>query len=72
MPRFWPMLALAAAVASVTACTSSRYTIESANVDTASERAAHYCGNRDATAQLEQVHQKGSRAVETYRCVAAE
>ena len=69
MPRLWLLLALAATVA---ACTSSRYTIESANLDKASERAAHYCGNQDATAQLEQVHQKGSRAVETYRCVAAE
>jgi hypothetical protein len=69
MSRLWLLLALAAGVA---ACTSSRYTIESANLDNASERAAHYCGNRDATAQLEQVHQKGSRSVETYRCVAAE
>lgn len=69
MPRLWLLLALAAGMA---ACTSSRYTIESANLDKASERAAHYCGNRDATAQLEQVHQKGSNSVETYRCIASE
>ena len=69
MPRLWLLLALAATVA---ACTGSRYTIESANLDRASERAAHYCSNRDATAQLEQVHQQGSNSVETYRCFAAE
>ena len=69
MPRLWLVLALAATVG---ACTSSRYTVESVNVDNANERAARYCGNQDATAQLEQVHQKGSRSVETYRCVASE
>jgi hypothetical protein len=69
MPRLWLLVALAAGV---TACTSSRYTIESANLNNANERAARYCGNQEATAQLEQVHQRGSRAVETYRCVAAE
>ena len=69
MPRLWLMLALAGGMA---ACTSSRYTIESANLNDASERAAHYCGNDDATARLEQVHQQGSRSVATYRCVAAE
>ena len=69
MPRLWLLLALAAGMA---ACTSSRYTIESANLDKASERAAHYCGNRDATAQLEQVHQKASNSVDTYRSIASE
>ena len=70
MPRLWLLLALAAGV---TACTGSSYTIEGANIDKANERAAHYCGNRDATAQLEQVHQTGSSSIETtYRCVAAE
>jgi len=69
MRRFWFMLALAATVA---ACTSSRYTIESANVQNANERAARYCGNQEATAQLEHVRQQDGRSVETYRCVAAE
>lgn len=69
MRRFWPMLALAATIA---ACTSSRYTIESVNVQNANERAARYCGNQEATAQLEQVRQRGSRSVEVYRCVATE
>ncbi|HKW53115.1 MAG TPA: hypothetical protein VJO12_05440 [Stellaceae bacterium] len=69
MRRFWPVLALAVAV---TACTGSSYTVEGANIDSANERAARYCNNRAATAQLEQVHQKGGSSVETYRCVAEE
>jgi hypothetical protein len=70
MPRLWPVLALAIAL---TACTGSSYTVQSANMDSASERAARYCSNREATAQLEQVHQRGSSSVETtYRCVAGE
>lgn len=72
MPRLWPVLALALAVA-VTACAgSSSYTVETANIDSANERAARYCNNREATAQLEQVHQNGSSSVETYRCIATE
>ena len=70
MPRLWPVLALTVAL---TACTGSSYTVAGANMDSANERAARYCSNREATAQLEQVHQKGSSSIETtYRCVAAE
>jgi hypothetical protein len=69
MPRLWFVLALAASVA---ACTGSSYTIEGANIDTANQRAARYCGNRDATARLEQVHKRGTASVETYRCIAEE
>jgi hypothetical protein len=66
----WFVLALAASAA---ACTGPSYTVASANMDSAYERAARYCSNREATAQLEQVHQRGSSSVETtYRCVAAE
>jgi hypothetical protein len=70
MRRFWPGLALAATT--VAACTGSSYTVESANIDNANERAARYCSNREATAQLEHVHQNGGTSVETYRCIAAE
>ena len=70
MPRFSPMLALAIAV---TGCTGSSYTVTSPSMDSANERAARYCSNREATAELQQVHQNGSSSVETtYRCVAAE
>ncbi len=66
------LLALLALAGSVAACTGSSYTVETANIDSANERAARYCNNREASAQLEQVHQKGTSSVETYRCVAVE
>jgi hypothetical protein len=69
MPRLSLVLALAA---SVTACAGPSYTIEGANINTANERAARYCGGREATAQLEQIHQRGESSVQTYRCVASE
>jgi len=69
MLRFWLVLGLAAAAAG---CTGSSYSVEGTTIDNANERAARYCGNRDATAQLEQVHQSGSNSVETYHCIASE
>ena len=69
MPRLSLLLALAV---SVTACAGPSYTIEGANINTANERAARYCSGRQATAQLEQIHQRGENSIQTYRCVAAE
>lgn len=69
MSRLWLIVALATAL---TACTGSSYTVEGANIENANERATRYCGNQDATAELEQVHQKGSTSVQTYRCIAVQ
>jgi len=59
-------------LAAVSACaTGSTYTIETADLRNANERAARFCQQQDATARLEGVQQKGDRAIQTYRCIAS-
>lgn len=68
MPRLPFLLVLAA----VSACaTGSTYTIETADLRNANERAARFCQQQDATARLEGVQQQGDRAIQTYRCIAS-
>jgi hypothetical protein len=59
-------------LAAVSACgASSTYTIEAADLRNANERAARYCQQQDATAQLESVKQQADRAIQIYRCIAS-
>ncbi|HEV2551177.1 MAG TPA: hypothetical protein VGU20_27960 [Stellaceae bacterium] len=68
MPRLPLLLVLAA----VSGCaTGSTYTIQTADLRNANERAARYCQQQDATAQLESVKRQADRAIQTYRCIAA-
>ena len=68
MPRLLSLLALAA----VSACaTGSTYTIEAADLRNANERAARYCQQQAATAELESVKQQADHAIQIYRCVAS-
>jgi hypothetical protein len=68
MPRLPFLLVLAA----VSGCgTGSTYTIETADLRNANERAARFCQQQDATARLEGVQQRADRAIQTYRCVAS-
>jgi hypothetical protein len=68
MPRLPFLLGLAA----VSACTEgSTYTIAAADLRNANERAARYCRQQDATAQLESVKQQADRTIQIYRCIAS-
>jgi hypothetical protein len=68
MPRLPFLLVLAA----VSGCaTGPTYTIETADLRNANERAARFCQQQDATARLEGVQQRADRAIQTYRCVAS-
>ena len=68
MPRLPFLLVLAA----VSACaTGSTYTIETADLRNANERAARFCQQQDATARLEGVEQQADRAIQIYRCIAS-
>jgi hypothetical protein len=68
MPRLPFLFALAA----LSGCTAaSTYTIQSADLRNANERAARYCQQQDATARLEGVEQQADRAIQVYRCIAS-
>ena len=68
MPRLPFLLVLAA----VSGCAGgSTYTIETADLRNANERAARYCQQQDATARLERVERQADRSIQIYRCIAA-
>jgi hypothetical protein len=69
MRRLCALLALTAGIA---ACAGPSYTTADADLAAANERAARYCGSRQATAQLEQVRHQGDSSIQVYRCVASE
>jgi hypothetical protein len=65
-------LPLLLALAVVSACAArSTYTIETADLRNANERAARYCQQQNATARLEGVEQQADRAIQIYRCIAS-
>ena len=67
MPRAPFLLALAA----VGGCgQASTYTIAAADMRNANERAARYCREQEATAQLDRVEHQADGAIEIYRCVS--
>ena len=68
MPRL-PFLLVLAAVSGCAA--GSTYTIETADLRNAKERAARYCQQQDATARLERVERQADRSIQIYRCIAA-
>jgi hypothetical protein len=65
-------LPLLLALAVVGACAArSTYTIETADLRNANERAARYCQQQDAIARLDGVKRQADRAIQVYRCIAS-